>query len=423
MPDMKDLLKTILADQRLIAWKPGFIQRVIAPGITEGRQVVVISGIRRCGKSTLLQQIRDQQPERDYFINFDDERLISFSAEYFQMLHETLIDMFGVQKTWYFDEIQNVPGWERFVRRLHDTGHKVFLTGSNATMLSRELGTHLTGRFIQAELYPFSFREFLQFRFVLPDSGAWYGTEVRAQLAKQFDEYALVGGFPMFLQEGNDEILKSLYQSILYRDVMVRNKLTQERELLEMVYFLASNSSKPTTYAALCKLTGIKNPTTISRYLSYLKNTYLLFQVSKYDVSLRKQMHHPKKIYFIDNGLVRKIGFQFTEERGRLLENLVFVELKRRGHDIYYHSGKGECDFVLRQGIRITCAIQVCDHLADTNTYERELSGLLDAMKAYQLKEGLLLLRNCTEQTVHPAEGYTVRQVSVWQWLLENQPA
>lgn len=417
---VKELLKTVIADQQEFRWNTEYIRRPLRDGVLDGSSIIVISGIRRCGKSTLLHQIRAEASEQDYYLNFDDERLVTFSVEHFQILEETFIEMYGPQKTWYVDEIQNVSGWERFVRRLHDRGHKVFVTGSNATMLSRELGTHLTGRYVQMELFPFSFREFLQFRGTDLDKLNVYKTEVMGLLNKHMNAYATEGGFPVYLREGQDTFLQSLYESILYRDVMVRNNLNNEREILELVFYLASNVSRLASYHSLTKVAGVKNPTTIKNYISFLEDTYLVFQVGKFDYSLKKQIQNPKKIYFIDTALIRKVGFSFSEERGRLLENIVFLALRRKHRDIYYHLQQKECDFLIQEGTTITTAIQVCDRVDDISTMERELNGLREAMEAYNLQEGTLIIRDGKEKQMEYPDGRMIRQVPVWKWLLED---
>jgi uncharacterized protein len=418
---VKELLKTVIYDQQALHWKEGYLPRAIPEGTVESESVVVISGVRRCGKSTLIHQIRESRTERDYYLNFDDERLIAFTVEHFQLLQETFVELFGEQRIWYFDEIQSVPGWERFVRRLHDLGHKVFVTGSNATMLSRELGTHLTGRFIPLELFPFSFAEYLRFRKVPYSSRDRYKTESRAAILRHFNDFSVQGGFPTFLKDGQTSYLTALFESIIYRDVMVRNKLTNEKEILELVHYLASNTAKLSSYNALARISTLRHPTTIKNYLSFLEDAYLLFQVNKYDPSLRKQIQNPKKIYFIDNAIIRKVGFMFSEESGRLLENLIFVELRRRGHEVFYHHGRGECDFVLRQGMRISQAIQVCDRMENPETLERELAGLAEAMNAYDLPQGTLILRDAPEKQIDLGTGKTVRQVPAWKWILETE--
>lgn len=414
---MKEILRIVIKEQRKQQDIVLEVERIVPPELIGSQEILVISGVRRCGKSVLLQQIRKNQKEQDFFINFDDERLLNFQVEHFQLLHEVLIEMYGEQRTFYFDEIQNISGWERFVRRLYDSGYKVFITGSNATMLSRELGTHLTGRFLRFELFPFSFQEFITFKNKILPAEKIYTTLERGMIMALFQEYLLFGGIPLYLKTKQDLYLKQLYESILYKDVLVRNKLTNEKEMLQMVFFLASNAAKLSTNKSLAGTIGVKNPTTVRNYIEFVENTYLIFQISRFDFSLKSQILNPKKTYFVDNALILKLGFNFSQNRGRLLENLVFIELKRRGFEIYYHHVKGECDFVLRKGFNISQAIQVCDSFENEVTKQREISGLLDAMQTYKLPQGLIL-------TVDWEEILTIgeRQIQIlptWKWLLE----
>jgi uncharacterized protein len=414
---MKDLLRSVIADQLKLVWNDSYIKRVFPETMIKGEDIVVISGIRRCGKSTLLNQVRSTCREQDYYMNFDDERLLNFQVGDFQLLHETFIELFGQQTTFWFDEIQNVPGWERFVRRLHDHGNKVFITGSNATMLSKELGTHLTGRFLRHELFPFSFKEFLLLKNFEFDDTKVHSTEGKAELRRLYNEYFSSGGFPYYLKFGDDNYLKSLYESILYRDVMARHNLTGERELKELVYLLASSAARPFSNNRLAAAVGLKNATTIKNYLDFLQDTYLLFAVNKFDFSARKQLQNARKIYFIDNALIRKLGFIFSEDKGRFLENMVFVELKRRGREVYYFKGKSECDFLIRDGINITGAIQVCYSLADKETLDREAKGIMEALATYNLDEGLILTDD-TEETLN-LQGKRINILPVFKWLMK----
>jgi predicted AAA+ superfamily ATPase len=344
----KELLKTVIADQvYYFEQAKDSVKREFADNFCISPEIVIITGIRRCGKSTLLQQIRAAQTEKDYYINFDDERLVSFKVEDFQMLLEVFYELFGKQKTFYFDEIQNVEQWERFVRRLHDTGNKIYITGSNARMLSRELGTHLTGRFVSCELYPFSFREFILLKNSDLLSKSYFKTSIKAEILSLFHEYFNNGGFPNFVKTGDELALKTLFENILYRDIMVRNNITNEKEIKDLVSYIAGNYARLSTNRELAKITGVKNSTTIKNYLGFLADSYLVFQTYKYDYSVSKQILNPKKSYFIDNGLVRRVGFSFSNNLGHLLENLVFIELLRRGKKVYYHNKKEECDFLL----------------------------------------------------------------------------
>jgi predicted AAA+ superfamily ATPase len=413
---MKELLKQIIYDQKLLAWDDNFVRRNFPVAYLETTEIVVISGIRRCGKSTLLQQIRSDNREKDYYLNFDDERLVKFKVEDFQVLFETFIELFGLQKTFYFDEIQNIAGWELFARRLHDYGNKVFITGSNATMLSRELGTHLTGRFIRHELYPFSFSEFLKFKGKKITNDAYYQTEKKSEIQALFSEFCSIGGFPAYLKNQIDVYLKSLYETILYRDVLVRNKLTSEKELLELVYYLASNVTKLTSYNSLAKTLGVKNASTVKNYLQYIQNTYLIFQVSKFDYSVKKQIQNLRKVYFIDQALISKLGFLFSAEKGRILENIVFIELQRRGLEIFYYSGKNECDFLVRKGTKIEKAIQVCYSFDSPETKQREVKGLTEAMNEYNLGQGLILTNDYSEKI--NLSSVIIEIMPVWRWVL-----
>jgi predicted AAA+ superfamily ATPase len=405
---MKDLIKTVIADQLELTWNESFTRREIPEALLKGEDIVVISGIRRCGKSTLLHQIRSGSNEKDYYLNFDDERLLNFKVDDFQLLHETFIELFGPQKTFWFDEIQNIKGWERFVRRLYDYGNKVFITGSNATMLSKDLGTHLTGRFVKYEL-------FNNFKTGTKDI---FSTGEKAEIRRLYNEYLRSGGFPYYLKYKDDNYLKSLYESILYRDIMSKHNLTSERELKELVYLLASNVARPYSNNRLAASIGLKNATTVKNYLDFIQDTYLLFTVNKFDYSARVQLQNARKIYFIDNALIRKLGFIFSEDKGRFLENMVFVELRRRGREVFYFKGKTECDFLIRDGIKITGAIQVCYSLGDMETHEREVKGLLEALVTYNLDDGLILT-NDTEEALDQ-QGKRINVLPVLKWLMNT---
>ena len=420
---MKDLLKQIILEQQEILHAPNkrYVQRYIADEWLQTSEILIISGIRRCGKSVLMQQIRDRLVEKDFFFNFDDERLANFKLDDFQKLQECFVELFGEQHTYYFDEIQNIEGWERFVRRLYNAGNKIVITGSNARMLSRELGTHLTGRYLQVEIYPFSFQEYLAMNEIPVNAKTLYTTTGRATMVKSFVKYMECGGFPKFLQDGSVSYLTSLYESIIYRDILTRNGLTNEKEMLELMFYLASNATKRVTYSSLGKVVGIQHPDTIKNYLEYIQQTYLIFQLFRYDPSVKKQMMSPKKIYFVDNAIIKRIGFNATENNGVFLENLVFIELKRRGWDVYYYADKKECDFIVRKGLHISDAYQVTLKMDSPQTREREIAGVREAMQAYSLSKGYILTFEGKE-TINFDDGTIVEVVPVWEWILQYKP-
>ena len=378
--------------------------------------VIVISGIRRCGKSTLLSQIRTKH--HGYYLNFDDDRLIKFKIEDFHFLEEIFMELFGEKNIFYFDEIQNIFGWERFVRRLHDEGKKVFVSGSNASMLSRELGTHLTGRHLEVNLYPFSFREFLKFNNFKLEKNSIYLTATKATIKRFFDDYLINGGFPDYVNEKIKEYLKTLYENILYRDIIVRYNLSSEKTLKELVYLAINNISKEISFNSIKKTLNLGSSTTVKDYFDYLENSFLVFLMPKFDYSLKKQIHSTKKVYVIDNGLAMYLGFRISKDSGRLLENLVFLDLKRRKEEIYYYSNKNECDFILRNGIKITEAIQVCYDFNEDDK-EREINGLLEAMNKFKLKNGLILTYD--QEDEFDVNGKSIKVTPVWKWLLKNK--
>lgn len=415
---MKELLKKIIFEQQELCKNivRNTVPRDIEDEWVTTSEILIITGIRRCGKSVLLQQLRNKLSEQDFFFNFDDERLASFTVSDFQALQECFYELFGQQHTYYFDEIQNIPGWETFVRRLYNEGCKVIITGSNARMLSRELGTHLTGRYISVEIYPFSFVEYLKLINVHPVQADFYTTAGRSNLLVHFKNYIENGGFPKYLQTHSSRYLSSLYESIIFRDVMARNALTNEKEIKELVFYLASNATRRITYSSLGKIIGIRHAETVKNYLEYIQQTYMIFQLMKYSPSVKVQMLNPKKIYFIDNAIIGRIGFNATDNIGYKLENIVFIELKRRGYDLFYHSDKKECDFIVRQEANITQAYQVTVSVSDAKTRKREISGLQEAMSAYGLSEGYIITMD-EKETLQVDEG-VIHIVPAWEWML-----
>jgi len=359
--------------------------------------------------------MKTEELKESYYVNFDDERFVNFTVDDFQMLYETLIELFGDKHIFFFDEIQNVKSWERFVRRLHETGEKIYVTGSNASMLSRELGTHLTGRNITLSLYPFSFKEFLRFKNYSYDSLDRLTTEQKSILKRLFNEYLEKGGFPEFLQTEKDEYLKSVYENILYRDIITRYHLPQEKSIKEVVYYSVSNIGKEISFNKLRKLTNLTSATTIREYFEYLENSYLAFLISRYNPSLKKQIYYNKKVYFIDTAIAKILGFRTSDDVGRMLENIVFLHLKRQNKEIYFHKEKYECDFVIRKGINISEAIQVTHQLSDNK--EREINGLLEALNTYKLKEGLLLTSDQEDEIIKQKKKIIIKPV--WKWLLK----
>lgn len=418
------ILKEIILDQAKIVSTPPLVERDIFPHLKKllaSPFIIVITGVRRCGKSTLLQMIRNQNDERGFFISFDDDRLSTFELQDFQGLLECFIELYGDQKTIYLDEIQNIPEWERFARRLHDQGYKIYITGSNALMFSKELGTRLTGRYLPIEMYPFSFKEFIrnsQPEMIKPN----LATTDRAILKKLFNQYIEVGSLPEYIRYPMNTYLHTLYENILYKDIIARYRLTNERVIKQLVHYLASNIGKDTNYSQLGKLIQTSS-STVSDYCHYLENCYLNFMISRYSPSLKQQYGYQKKNYFIDTALAKEIGFRISEDKGRILENIVFLELKRCEHDIYFYKENNECDFIIKKGTEITQAIQVVDHMNYEKTKKREIAGLVEAMKEYDLEDGLILTYDEEADLIEEIAGkkFIIKVLPIWKWLLQER--
>lgn len=362
---------------------------------------LILSGVRRCGKSTLLRQIA-RKLKNFYYFNFEDPRAANFEVQDFQKLDEVFFKELGEAGYYLFDEIQNVPKWELSVRNLLDKKRHVIITGSNASLLSRELGTRLTGRHLRYELFPFSFREFLNLVRKEPCIGV-------------FEEFFTKGGFPEFLKVQKAGILQELFKDIIIRDIVVRHKLRSVKTIQEMALYLLTNIGREFSYHGLGKMFGLGSTSSAVSFVSYFEDSYLLFTVPKFDYSLKKQLVNPKKVYSVDNGISNTNSVSFSGDKGKMLENLAFLGLRRRHKDIFYFRENGECDFVVKEGTKITLAIQVCFELNEDNK-NREISGLIEPLEKFQLKEGLILTYNQTDEL--RSGNKTVKVLPLWKWLL-----
>jgi len=365
-----------------------------------GSQAIVITGVRRSGKSTYLHQLMQKSGDF-YFLTFEDIRLTGFEAEDFMKVEEVFLEEFGEKEFFFFDEIQNIPEWELYIRQKLDAKKHVALTGSNARLLSRELGTHLTGRHLDYEIFPFSYSEYLDYTKSAPSLNS-------------FQEYFTNGGFPEFLKQKRTEYLQHLLEDILIRDIAVRHGIRNIRVLKEMVVYLLSNLGKEFSFQMLRRNFDLGAASTVIDYISFLEDSYLLFTIPKFDYSLKKQAYNPKKIYAVDNGLSIVNSLSFSSDFGRMLENLVFITLRRKTKAIYYFKGKRECDFVIKERGSITAVIQVCYQINGDNK-SREIDGLTEAVRFFGLDEGLLLTMN--EEDILKVDGLTIRLLPVWKWI------
>ncbi|MCL5787780.1 MAG: ATP-binding protein [Candidatus Thermoplasmatota archaeon] len=399
---LKDTLRNIVIEQRteLESYEYGTERDDLQRIPIELLFAVIITGIRRSGKSTLLHQLLKKLPNF-YYLNFEDTRLISFEPSDFVKLDQVFNEEFGSSEFYILDEVQNVKGWEIFVRSRLDRHKKLFITGSNASLLSKELGTRLTGRHINIEIFPFSFQEALRFMGQDPSH-------------KSFETYFYKGGFPEYLKYNNLEILRELLLDILYRDIISRYNIRETRALQEMTLYLLTNIGKEFSYNSLKKMFGFGSVNTPISFISYLEDSYLLFTISKFDYSLKKQLVNAKKVYSVDNAMSIANSASFTSDKGRMLENIVFLALLRTYREIYYFREKGECDFLVKVDGVLKIAIQVTYELNEDNK-RRELEGLTEAMEKLGIEEGFILTYGQEDELIF--EGRTIKIKPAWKWM------
>jgi len=360
----------------------------------------VISGIRRTGKSTLLRQLIANHAAFNY-LNFEDVRIFGFELKDFKRLEDFFSSEGG--NLYFFDELQNVDGWERYIRTLLDNKKTVVITGSNASLLSKELGSKLTGRHLRYELFPFSFKEFLSFKDTNPS-------------LNNFEDYLQTGGMPEYIKLQNDMILQELFNDIIARDITVRYNLRNPKLVKELALYLLSNVGKEFSFQKLRKMYDLGSVNTVISLIGYYEDSYLLFTVPQFDFSLRSRLVNAKKVYAIDTGLIRANSVSFSQDKGRMLENIVFIHLKRLGKEVFYFKKDNECDFITRDAKKKLELFQVCFELNEDNK-DREINGMLAAMDYTKLKSGTILTLNQTDKL--DFDNKTIIVKPVWQWLID----
>ncbi len=405
-----------------------FVDRKLVDKIKlKSKFIEVITGVRRGGKSVILKILIKKLIEEKkvkareiLFLNLDYPHFVPLYEDSSGL--DTVImqaeELTGSKiKFLFLDEVQNIQNWEKWIKGVYDEKifKKIFVTGSNANLLNDKNIARLSGRYFVHVNMPFSFAEFLVARKQKFYDNDIDNLEIKNKLLSEFDKYLKSGGFPEVILEKDPEILNAYYQTILQKDILSEIESKNTLPLKELAYWLITNQTSFFSYNKLGKLLGI-DETTVSKYIELLKNSFLVFDLKKFDVSLKKRMRNQKKIYLIDNGLTQQIGFNFVENKGNYFENLIFLNLQRQQKEIFYHNDKKECDFVVKQGLKITEAYQVCYELNDKNR-QREFDGLVDALKKYNLKEGIIITRQ-QEESVE-IDNKKINIIPAWKWMLD----
>lgn len=382
--------------------------------------IKVITGSRRAGKSVFsILLLRD----RDFaYLNFDDESLLKIKN--YDEIIKAIFEVYGEVKIILFDEIQNLESWELFVNKLQRRGLNLILTGSNAQLLGKELATTLTGRYLPIEIFPFSFTEFLKADNFEIKQEELFLPEVKGRILSYLDSYLKNGGFPEVVVKKLDAktYLETLFDAILLRDVVKRYKVRFSQKIYDLATYLVANFSSLFSFTKLKNTLGFRSTITVEKYIKYLEESYLIFSLNRFSFKMKEQIKAPRKIYLIDNGFILAKSFQFSQNFGRLMENLVFVEILRRGYSLnrdifYYKASNGtEIDFVLRKGINIEKLIQVCYETENIEIRERELKGLIRAGE--ELNCDTLIVITWDYEKEEEFRGRKINFIPLWKWLI-----
>jgi len=382
--------------------------------------IKLIIGPRRAGKSVFSFMLL--KSKEFAYLNFDDENLIKIND--LDSIIEAFHEVYGNFDYIFFDEIQNLNNWELFVNKLKRRKYKLIITGSNANMLSQDIATVLTGRYISYKILPFGFNEFLRFKKIKVASDSFSLPKKRGKILRLAESYLTNGGYPELLKEkiNAQNYLTTLFDATLFKDVVTRHQIRHPVKLKELAYYLTANFTSLFTYNSLKKNLNFSSVETLEKYVYFLENSYLFFTLNKFSFKYKQQNNSAKKIYLIDNGFVKAKTYRFSKDYGKLLENAVFIELLRRGYlnneSLFYYSTKSgkEIDFIVKNITSITGIYQVAYSIENIETEEREISALIVAANELNCKTLNLITWN-TEKTIKK-NGLTITVIPFYKWTL-----
>jgi len=396
--------------------KEKYVDREIELKKISHNMISVIIGPRRSGKSFFAVHMLNKINNFGY-VNFDDERLVEVK-DYDEII-DTIKSIYDNPKRLLLDEIQNLEKWELFVNRLQRQGYNLLITGSNSNLLSKELSTHLTGRHITINIFPFSFNEFLKL-----EDKQLTNNEIKTRLIS----YLTNGGYPEPLVKKLDykDYLSTLFNSIIYKDIVKRFKVRSIQAIEDLATYLISNITKEFSYNTLSKVTKCRSVHTVEKYLDYLEEAFVFFRLNRFSFKVREQLASNKKIYCIDNGFIHAKAFKFSSDMGRLYENIVAIELKKLemggNMSVYYWKStqQEEVDFVIKEGVKVKQLIQVCYDVDDIKTKEREVRSLIKASKELRCMNLVVITEDYEKEEKLEWFGTKakIRFIPLWKWLI-----
>ena len=395
------------------------------------KQVIALSGIRRSGKTYLFFQLVKKLVEKKEnvgYINFEDPRFDE-NVKQLDLLYESFLEYKEGGKIYFFlDEIQNIKKWEKWIASMYEKNIKFFVSGSNASLLKGEFSKSLSGRHKLIELYPLDFKQFVLFKSPsLINEKEWHITEKAIKIKKLLNEYLHFGGFPEVVFEGRKDILKNYFDDILSKDIIARYNLKFKQSLKELAFILFTNISSLHSLYSLNKIIQARSINTIKNYLMFLEDAYLIMRVPFFSFSIKKQLVNPFKIYSIDVGMRNSVSFRFSQDIGKIYENVVAIELIKQfsKENIFYwkNAKQEEVDFIVKQGLKVKQLIQVCYEFNDLKTREREIRALLKASKELKCKNLFVITED--KEGEEKAEWFGIKRkikfVPLWKWLLKKK--
>ena len=411
--------------------RPYYLNKI--KNFNESSHIIVITGARRSGKSFIMRQtaktlIKEGISKNNILIvNFEDPRFVELNTKVLRQIYDVYLEFLNPQEKPYLflDEIQEVKDWEKWVRAMHELDKaKIIISGSNAKLLSRELSTLLTGRHLDLVIFPLSFKEFLRFRNV-DLSKRFEIVNKEIEIKRLLREYIEFGSFPEVVLGGEKkQILLNYFEDILNKDIVRRFKIRKSKELVSLAKFYLGNISSLITFSSL-ESTLYISADTVEKFSRYLEDTFILFFLKRFSYKFREQEKSPRKVYAIDVGMAYTVGFRFSQNMGRLAENLVFLDLKRKemlasNLEIYYWKDVNhrEVDFLIKENLKVKQLIQVCWEVNRPETKNREIRALLKAMKEFNLEEGLIITDDYeAEENI---KGKKINYIPLWKWYLKK---
>jgi predicted AAA+ superfamily ATPase len=424
MPDKKGIFKLLINEFHNFQLPP-LIKRELEIPLFDAKKIITVIGPRRSGKTfyffQLINKLREKiSTQRIVYINFEDERILPLKAKDLGCLIEGYYELYPEEKEniiyFFFDEIQNITDWEVFIRRIFDKEKiKIFITGSSSKLLSTEIATSLRGRTLSFQITPLSFKEFLRFKAInLPPNYEY--SNMRFQIRRALEEFITLGGYPEVVLEKDfkKEILKEYFETMIARDLIERFSIRNKILLKDLLKFLLSNVSNPFSinsyYRNISQYLHISKETLLE-FISYIQETEIIYLIPIYSYSLKKQQANPKKIYSVDNGLRNAVAFKFSKDEGRLVENIVFQELKRRKFEIFYWINKKEIDFIIKDDKDNLSAINVS---YGSEIEKKDFDSLLELKKTMKKVKNLIIINKEEEKKIRK-----VVFIPLWKWLLK----